>query len=240
MKQTKKILAVVLVFVLSLSLLPAVSVSAAPKKVKLNKTKATIYVGETVTLKLKNNKKKVKWSTSNKKVASVTKKGKVTGKKEGKATITAKVGKKKYKCNMIVKAYNDSADTQIPQPLYAVNITNNLDANSAYDKISITIKNTGAGKIHLGNYTDLQERYMKVYNALAGSILHQSNVTGYCLIPATTIFSGETKTIEFTRLYTHKSNYEWYKTFHLSNASYFEIPIYSQDLLLHTEKCYVN
>ncbi len=104
MRQTKKILAVVLALVLSLSLLPATGVSAASKKVKLNKTKATIYVGKTVKLKVKNTKKKVKWSTSNKKVATVTKKGKVKGKKAGKATITAKVGKKKYKCKIKVKA----------------------------------------------------------------------------------------------------------------------------------------
>ena len=39
----------------------------------------------------------------NKKIATVTKKGKVKGKKSGKATITATVGKKKYKCKIIVK-----------------------------------------------------------------------------------------------------------------------------------------
>lgn len=104
MKQMKKILSLSLVLVLSLSLLPVTSISAASKKVKLNKTKATIYVGKTVTLKLRNNKRKVKWSTSNKKVAIVTKKGKVTGKKAGKATITAKVGKKKYKCKITVRS----------------------------------------------------------------------------------------------------------------------------------------
>lgn len=103
MKQMKKILSVVLALVLSLSLLPVTSISAASKKVKLNKTKATIYVGKTVTLKLGNNKRKVKWSTSNKKVATVSKKGKVTGKKAGKTIITAKVGKKKYKCKITVK-----------------------------------------------------------------------------------------------------------------------------------------
>lgn len=103
MKQMKKILSVVLALVLSLSLLPVTNISAVSKKVKLNKTKATIYVGKTVTLKLRNNKRKVKWSTSNKKVATVSKKGKVTGKKAGKAIITAKVGKKKYKCKITVK-----------------------------------------------------------------------------------------------------------------------------------------
>lgn len=37
------------------------------------------------------------------KVATVSKKGKVKAKKPGKTTITAKVGKKKYKCKVIVK-----------------------------------------------------------------------------------------------------------------------------------------
>ena len=103
MSKVKKFLAIMLTLVLSISMIPTINVSAA-KKVKLNKTKATIYVGKTVTLKLKNNKAKVKWNSSNKKVATVTSKGKVKGKKAGKATITAKVGKKKYKCKITVKA----------------------------------------------------------------------------------------------------------------------------------------
>lgn len=102
MNKTKKILAMIFVVVLSISMISTTNVSAA-KKVKLNKTKATIYVGKTITLKLKNNKKKVKWTTSNKKIATVNKKGKVKGKKAGKVTITAKVGKKKYKCKVTVK-----------------------------------------------------------------------------------------------------------------------------------------
>lgn len=72
-------------------------------KVRLNMTKKTLTVGKTVTLKVKGTKKKVKWSSSNKKVASVSSKGKVKAKKAGKATITAKVGKKKYKCKITVK-----------------------------------------------------------------------------------------------------------------------------------------
>lgn len=72
-------------------------------KVRLNMTKKTLTVGKQVTLKVKGTRKKVKWSSSNKKVASVSSKGKVKAKKAGKATITAKVGKKKYKCRITVK-----------------------------------------------------------------------------------------------------------------------------------------
>ena len=104
MKSIVKKLAVSLLAVaMILTLLPATNASAAAKP-KLNKKSATIYVGKTVSLKLKNNKKKVKWTSSNKKVATVSNKGKVKGKKAGKATITAKVGNKKYKCKITVKA----------------------------------------------------------------------------------------------------------------------------------------
>ena len=113
MKQVKKILAIMLTLVLSISMIPTINVSAA-KKVKLNKTKATIYVGKTVTLKLKNNKAKVKWSSSNKKIATVSKKGKVKGKRAGKATITAKVGKKKYKCKITVKKEKNNQNVNEP------------------------------------------------------------------------------------------------------------------------------
>lgn len=78
--------------------------AAAKKKVKLNKTKVVLKVGKKTTLKLKNNKKKVKWSSNKKKVATVTKKGVVKAKKKGTAKITAKVGKKKYVCKVTVKA----------------------------------------------------------------------------------------------------------------------------------------
>lgn len=101
MGKFKKMCAIVMVLIMAFSVTPE-NVFAA-KKIKLNRTKATIYVGKTVQLKVNNNKKKVKWSTSNKKVATVTKKGKVTGKKTGKSTITAKIGKKKYRCKITVK-----------------------------------------------------------------------------------------------------------------------------------------
>lgn len=78
-------------------------VEAAKKKVKLNSSKKTLLKGKKFQLKLKNNRKKIKWSSSKKSVATVNKTGKVTAKKTGKAIITAKVGKKKYKCKITVE-----------------------------------------------------------------------------------------------------------------------------------------
>ena len=77
--------------------------ASVKKAAKLNKKKATVKVGKSVKLKVKNTSKKVTWSSSNKKVAKVTKAGKVTGVKAGKATIKAKVGGKTLKCKVTVK-----------------------------------------------------------------------------------------------------------------------------------------
>ncbi|MCH5266505.1 MAG: Ig-like domain-containing protein, partial [Lachnospiraceae bacterium] len=77
------------------------SVKAAAKK--LNKKKAVMYTGGTLTLKVKKVKaSSVRWKTSNKTIATV-KKGKVTALKKGKVTITAKTGKQKLNCKITVK-----------------------------------------------------------------------------------------------------------------------------------------
>jgi len=98
------VLSTLLVVALAVTAVPIHAFAKAKGKAKLNKTKITLYAGKSVSLKVKNNRKKVKWSSSNKKVAKVSSKGKVKGIKKGKATVTAKVGKKKYKCKVTVKA----------------------------------------------------------------------------------------------------------------------------------------
>lgn len=70
---------------------------------KLSKKSATLWVGDSIKLSVKKSNKKVKWSSNNKSVATVSQKGNVKAKKAGKAIITAKIGKKKLKCNITVK-----------------------------------------------------------------------------------------------------------------------------------------
>lgn len=77
----------------------------AAGKVKLNKTKLVLEMGTTQTLKVKNTKKKVTWSTSNKKIVKV-KKGKLTPVSVGTATVTAKVSGKRYTCKVTVADYS--------------------------------------------------------------------------------------------------------------------------------------
>ncbi|MBQ8133993.1 MAG: leucine-rich repeat protein [Clostridia bacterium] len=86
-----------------------VTVKTPPTKVKLNKTKATLKVKKTLTLKATVSptkyvtSKKVTWKTSNSKIATV-KNGKVTAKKAGTVTITVKTANgKTAKCKITVK-----------------------------------------------------------------------------------------------------------------------------------------
>ena len=96
-----QLLACIMVLVMMISLSP-VNVQAA-SKVKINKTKTTMYVGTPKTLKVTGTTKKVTWKSSNKKIATVSAKGKVTPKKAGTVVITAKVSGKNYKCKVTVK-----------------------------------------------------------------------------------------------------------------------------------------
>ena len=55
----------------------------------------TVAAGKSFALKLAGASGKVKWSSTNKKVATVTSKGKVRAKKAGTATVTARIGGKR-------------------------------------------------------------------------------------------------------------------------------------------------
>lgn len=107
---------IIIAVMLFVSVGASVNVEAA--SIRLNKKSLTLTVGKTATLKVKGTKKKVVWISSNKKIATVTKKGKVTAKKKGTATIYAKVGKKKLKCKVTVKAKAAPVPVKVPLSEY--------------------------------------------------------------------------------------------------------------------------
>ncbi|MDD6038626.1 MAG: BspA family leucine-rich repeat surface protein [bacterium] len=102
-------------------MLSTISVNAAvkPKKMKLNYSSTTTYVGGKVQLKVKTvsptkASKAVVWKTSNKKIAVVDKKGKVTGKKNGTVTITAtSKANKKVNAKCKVRVYQATKELQL-------------------------------------------------------------------------------------------------------------------------------
>ena len=101
MKTMKRILSLVVVLML---VLLAVTPAFAASTIKLNKSKATLAVGMTTTLKVSGTTAKVTWSSSNKAVAQVSAKGVVQANKAGTAVITAKVNGKKLTCKITVKS----------------------------------------------------------------------------------------------------------------------------------------
>lgn len=106
----KKVIAksITIITMLAIVLTMAMPMTAQAKtKIILNKTKATITLTDSkpnpaVVLKVKGTSRKVTWSSSDKKIATV-KNGKVTAKKKGSVRITAKVSGKKYTCRITVK-----------------------------------------------------------------------------------------------------------------------------------------
>ena len=118
MKLLRKILITILISLSLVVIIPTMvpglpianTVEAA--KITISNTKKTLYVGKSFTLKIRGTKKEVKWSSSNKKIATVNTKGKVSAKKKGTATITAKVGNKKYRCKITVKSTKSTKITK--------------------------------------------------------------------------------------------------------------------------------
>ena len=117
MKQKKwmKLLAVMFAIIFALGQMAGDgwNVSAAKRK-SLNVKNLTLSVGMSKQLKVSGVKTgKVRWSSSKRSVASVSKKGKVKAKKPGKATITAKFAAGRLKCKVTVKARKNNEKPQI-------------------------------------------------------------------------------------------------------------------------------
>lgn len=106
MIKINKILCMLVTIIFCLFVIPTISQNCtvqAASKIKLSATSKTMIKGTTYTLKVKNTKKKVKWSSNNKKIATVSSKGKVTAKGKGTTTIKAKVSGKTYSCKVKVE-----------------------------------------------------------------------------------------------------------------------------------------
>lgn len=149
----KKIIIMSLLMVISSSTL--VSAKSSKRKYVLCDTKITMKVKTSYTLTLDEKglihnyplkNVKIKWSSSNKKVASV-KNGVVKAKKIGKATIKAKYKGKTYKCKVTVK--------ENAKPLKAKSLNEVLNSNGTLKTTKVDTKNsslsTGAMSNLYGN-----------------------------------------------------------------------------------------
>lgn len=116
--RNKKITAFLSVLVLLLVLLlGSVCVQAENAIVLKDKKQVSLTVGEKVKLKVKDAKGKVNWVSKDKTVASVSAKGSVKAKSEGRAKIIAKASGKRYICIVTVKkaAYTFRSDALLTE-----------------------------------------------------------------------------------------------------------------------------
>lgn len=153
MKKLNRKMVTMIMLVLML-VVAAVPVSAA--SLKLSKKSATLKTGQSITLQIKGSKKKAKWTTSNKTVAAVSQKGKVTAKKAGKATITAKIGSKKLTCKVTVVAAKKTAASGKTS-----NTTNSTAAKTTNPTIYYKGQKTENGIAY--NVVADSKRNMKIY-----------------------------------------------------------------------------
>ena len=77
---------------------------------KLNSSRITLNPGKSYTLKVNGTKLTPAWRSSNSKIVTVNKKGRITAKKAGTAKITATLGGKKFVCTVTVKKASAAAN----------------------------------------------------------------------------------------------------------------------------------
>lgn len=154
----KVLLLFTILFAFSLVVFSPLQAEAADT-VKLNKTKLLLEAGQEYQLQVKNTTSKVKWSTSNKKVAKVGSKGKVTAVAVGTAKITAKVNDKKYTCTVTVADYTGMSVEQKDVISYALQYVGN---RYRYGGSSLT------------NGTDCSGFTMAVYKHFGYNLVHNA------------------------------------------------------------------
>lgn len=128
----KRILSVVLVMLLCIGLIP----NTASAAIKISQKSASVIKGDYLYLSIEGTKKKATWTSSNKRVATVSKTGKVVSISKGKATITAKVDGKKYSCKVTVIPKIDPdymTDTELEHVLAERNAIEALTSKDSSD-----------------------------------------------------------------------------------------------------------
>ena len=173
MKKTRKkgikSLALLLALILAIGFSPVTNVEAkaAPR---LNYKKVTLVQGKKKKLKVRNlrRRRKVKWYSTKKSVATVNKKGVVKAKKKGKTYIVAKVGKKKYRCRVIVK----KKVRRKKKSNKKVKINKSIKRQLPYDAKDFAFlpEKSYAARTSLDFFTTLIDSYGKDFSSTSNSI----------------------------------------------------------------------
>lgn len=194
-----------------------------PTTPKLQYKSYKMCMGETLQNTLLYNNKKVKWSTSNKKVATVNSKGKITAKGIGKATITAKVGSKKYTCKVTVVRQNPDFYARLSwyntrSNYFEVDFYNNSNK-------SVTVYSSGAKVMHVAFKS--YDRNLKLKKSSIVIKPHKSATIRFYVKGRVTWYDYERYTLQYKfkfdkKTYTgrtwdeasiYKSGSKWYNSY---------------------------
>ena len=160
MSKTKKkgirSLAILLALILAIgfSLVTNAEAKSVPR---LNYKKVTLVQGKKKKLKVRGTKKRVKWYSTKKSIATVSKKGVIKAKKKGKAIIVAKVGKKKYRCKIIVKKKTSEKKTNGKKVKLKKSVKKQLPGDDWYVNFSGTSVGGKKTSLIIGTSLDLFE-----------------------------------------------------------------------------------
>lgn len=120
MKKTKVVVGILTTAMIAGILAPIGQGTEAAKNPRLSSKKITLTVGQSKTLRVKRKAKKAKlsWKSKNKKIATVSQKGKVTAKKVGTTKVVCKVknGKKKFTLTCKVTVKKTTTPKVVPAP----------------------------------------------------------------------------------------------------------------------------
>lgn len=163
---------------------------------KLNRKSATIWVGDTLKLKVKNTKKKVKWTSSKKSVATVSAKGIVKAKRTSNVVITARTDSKKYKCKIIVRK------TVISSKCISITYGTSSPFTLKYPKKKV--------KWSSGNPSVAYADGKKVYARSVGEAVITAKCNGISYSCQVKVGSGETNELRENGIYTSKEKVALY------------------------------
>ena len=108
-----------------------VTAIAGLSTLKLNSSRITLNPGKSYTLKVNGTKLAPAWKSSNSKIVTVNRKGRITAKKAGTAKITATLGGKKFVCTVTVKKASASSNKTVQN---YTKVKNYLNKNGRYSE----------------------------------------------------------------------------------------------------------
>lgn len=140
-----------LILFFGLMLLP-VNKTEVRAAARINYTSIKLGQGKSKQLKVKGTGAKLKWSSSNSKIVTVDKDtGVITAVKGGKATVTAKAGKKKYRCRVTVVGISATKLTLKKGSTYTFTVKNGKNTTWKTSNKSV-VSVTSKGKIKAKGY----------------------------------------------------------------------------------------